>query len=60
MKNIEFKYLNITENDAEFGLWVSTVGFQSIDPGMSYPLKSHPTGYYFIKGIYNRLLLNIL
>ena len=47
MKNIEFKYLNITENDAEFGLWVSTVGFQSIDPGMSYPLKSHPTGYYF-------------
>lgn len=31
MNNIEFKYLNITEDDAEFGLWVSTVGFQSID-----------------------------
>lgn len=47
MNNIEFKYLNITEDDAEFGLWVSTVGFQSIDSGMSYPLKSHPSGYYF-------------
>lgn len=47
MNNIEFKYLNITEDDADFGLWVSTVGFQSIDPGMTYPIKSHPTGYYF-------------
>ena len=35
MNNIEFKYLNITEDDADFGLWVSTVGFQSIDPGMT-------------------------
>lgn len=47
MNNIEFKYLNITEDDADFGLWVSTVGFQSIEPGMTYPIKSHPTGYYF-------------
>lgn len=39
MNNIEFKYLNITEDDADFGLWVSTVGFQSIDPGMTYPSK---------------------
>ena len=39
MNNIEFKYLNITEDDADFGLWVSTVGFQSIDPGMTYPIK---------------------
>ena len=47
MNNIEFKYLNITKDDAEFGLWVSTVGFQSIDPGMNYPVKTHPSGYYF-------------
>lgn len=40
MNNIEFKYLNITEDDADFGLWVSTVGFQSIEPGMTYPIKA--------------------
>lgn len=47
MKNIEFKYLKISESDTDFGLWVSTVGFQSIHPDAQYPLTSHPSGYYF-------------
>ena len=47
MKNIEFKYLKISESDTDFGLWVSTVGFQSICPDAQYPLTSHPSGYYF-------------
>lgn len=47
MKNIEFKYLEISESDTDFGLWVNTVGFQSIEPGMTYPLAEHPSGYYF-------------
>ncbi len=37
MKNIEFKYLQITETDKDFGLWVNTVGFQSIAPDSDYP-----------------------
>ncbi len=47
MKNIEFKYLNITEDDADSGLWVSTVGFQSIGKGVDYPIAGHPSGYFF-------------
>ncbi len=47
MKNIEFKYLEVSESDTDFGLWVNTVGFQSIEPGMNYPLTEHPSGYYF-------------
>ena len=47
MKNIEFKYLEVSELDTNFGLWVNTVGFQSIEAGMNYPLTDHPSGYYF-------------
>ena len=47
MSNVEFKYLKISETDTDFGLWVSTVGFQSINPNSNYPLRDHPSGYYF-------------
>ena len=33
--------------DRKFGLWVNTVGYQSIPPDSPYPLKEHPSGYYF-------------
>ena len=33
--------------DQKYGLWVNTVGFQSIQPNSPYPLKDHPTGYFF-------------
>lgn len=44
---IEFKYLIVNEMDRRFGLWVNTVGLQSIPPDSPYPLKDHPSGYYF-------------
>lgn len=47
MKNVEFKYLKINKTDRDFGLWVNTVGYQSIGPDTDYPIAGHPTGYYF-------------
>lgn len=44
---VEFKYLIVNEMDKKFGLWVNTVGFQSIQPHSPYPLKDHPSGYFF-------------
>ncbi|MDR3118867.1 MAG: AraC family transcriptional regulator [Mediterranea sp.] len=44
---VEFKYLIVNDMDRKFGLWVNTVGFQAIRPHSPYPLKDHPSGYYF-------------
>lgn len=44
---LEFKYLIVNDRDRKFGLWVNTVGYQSIPPGVSYPLREHPSGYFF-------------
>lgn len=44
---VEFKYLIVNDMDKRYGLWVNTVGFQSIQPDSPYPLKDHPTGYFF-------------
>jgi len=44
---VEFKYLIVNDMDQKFGLWVNTVGFQSIQPNSPYPLRDHPTGYFF-------------
>ena len=44
---VEFKYLIVNDIDRKFGLWVNTVGFQSILPDSPYPLKNHPSGYFF-------------
>lgn len=44
---IEFKYLIVNDRDRKYGLWVNTVGCQSIQPNTPYPLKDHPTGYFF-------------
>lgn len=44
---VEFKYLIVNDQDRKFGLWVNTVGFQSIRPDSPYPLHSHPSGYFF-------------
>lgn len=47
---VEFKYLIVNERDRKFGLWVNTVGFQAIRPNTCYPLRDHPSGYYFNTG----------
>lgn len=44
---VEFKYLIVNDMDQKYGLWVNTVGFQSIQPNSPYPLKDHPSGYFF-------------
>ncbi len=44
---VEFKYLIVNDMDCKFGLWVNTVGYQSILPDSPYPLKEHPSGYFF-------------
>lgn len=44
---VEFKYLIVNGMDRKYGLWVNTVGFQSILPNSPYPLKDHPAGYFF-------------
>ena len=43
---VEFKYLIVNDKDQKYGLWVNTVGYQSIQPNTPYPLKDHPSGYY--------------
>ena len=35
---VEFKYLIVNDMDRKYGLWVNTVGFQSIPPNSPYPL----------------------
>ena len=35
---LEFKYLIVNDMDRKFGLWVNTVGYQSIPPDSPYPV----------------------
>ena len=44
------KYLLANERDAQWGLSVSTVGYEDIKPGESYPTRGHADGYYFELG----------
>ena len=44
---VEFKYLIVNDKDHQFGLWVNTVGYQAIQPNSPYPLKDHPSGYFW-------------
>lgn len=41
------KYLTINEQDMNWGLSITTVGFQSIAPHSPYPPKGHPSQYWF-------------
>ncbi len=41
------KYLVATEHDLKWGLTISTVGYEEIAPGESYPTGNHAEGYYF-------------
>jgi AraC-type DNA-binding domain-containing proteins len=46
-ESIDIKYLIANDCDHQWGLTVNSVGFQEIKPGSEYPLKNHPSGYYF-------------
>ena len=41
------KYLVATELDLQWGLTVSTVGYEEIKPGDPYPTRGHADGYFF-------------
>lgn len=41
------KYLVPSNRDREWGLTVSTVGYEEIMPGTPYPTRGHAEGYYF-------------
>lgn len=41
------KYMVVNERDAQWGLTVSTVGYEEIAAGESYPTHGHADGYYF-------------
>ncbi len=43
----KFKYLVTNSHDMQWGLTVSTVGYEEIDPGGKYPVRGHADGYYF-------------
>ncbi|MBQ8158164.1 MAG: helix-turn-helix domain-containing protein [Prevotella sp.] len=41
------KYMLANERDSEWGLTVTTIGYEDIGPHDSYPTKGHADGYYF-------------
>lgn len=41
------KYMLASPRDELWGLTVSTVGYEEICPGESYPTRGHASGYYF-------------
>lgn len=41
------KYLNISQLDEEWGMVVTTIGYQLIPPNSSYPISQHPEKYVF-------------
>lgn len=43
----KFKYLVATDHDLEWGLTVSTVGYEEIEKDDEYPTRGHADGYFF-------------
>lgn len=49
MSNDSFvKYLNASQLDKDWGLYINVAGYAQITPTQNYPPKEHPSGYYFI------------
>ncbi|MCD8540852.1 MAG: hypothetical protein LRY55_14595 [Leadbetterella sp.] len=46
-KHHNVKYLVANSEDESWGAHVTTIGFQSIAPGSSYPPPGHPSSYWF-------------
>ena len=43
----EFKYLAISDDDSNWGLYLNVAGTANIHPNTSYPSPNHPSEYYF-------------
>lgn len=46
-KDHNVKYLVVNNDDELWGLYTTTIGFQSIQPHIVYPPKGHPSSYWF-------------
>lgn len=46
-RNDLLRYMTISAMDEEWGIVVTTVGYQFIPPGCAYPLSRHPESYNF-------------
>jgi len=42
-----FKYLTPSEEDINWGLYLNVSGISRVNPNTVYPLREHPSGYYF-------------
>ena len=42
-----FKYLTPSEDDKKWGLYINATGTSHVSKNVEYPLKDHPSGYYF-------------
>lgn len=46
-QNQNIRYLVVNQEDESWGLYITTIGFQSIAPHTQYPPKEHPSSYWF-------------
>ena len=63
MINNEFKYLTISEEDSNWGLFINVAGSAKIQPNTGYPSSKHPSEYFFTweKGrILNEFQINFI
>jgi len=47
MINNEFKYLTISEEDSNWGLFLNVAGTANVQPNINYPSPNHPSEYFF-------------
>jgi hypothetical protein len=46
-QNQNIRYLVVNQTDESWGLYITTIGFQSIASNAQYPPKEHPSSYWF-------------
>lgn len=46
-KSDALKYLRVNARDEEWGIVITTVGYQYVSPNHAYPLSKHPDNYNF-------------
>lgn len=42
-----FKYTTVSDEDKDWGLYLNVAGKATIPANIQYPLKNHPSGYFF-------------
>ena len=47
MKHSEFKYLTVSDDDQQWGLYLKVAGSANVSAGYNYPSQEHPSEYFF-------------